>query len=155
MNHFHIAAALLILAAMASYLNHRFIHLPATIGMMVVSLIGSMIIVSLSHIGLLDPTSVKTFIRSLDFGDLLLHGMLGFMLFAGALHINLDDLRQVRTPVIILSSVGVFIATLVTGTAFWLLCRAIDLHIPYLYALIFGALISPTDSHAIKNEDSR
>jgi len=149
MTHFHIAAGLLVLSALASYLNHRFIRLPATIGMMVVSLIGSISLVTLSHTGMINPGQVASFVKALDFRDLLLHGMLGFLLFAGALHINLGDLRNVKAPVSILATIGVLIATLITGSLFWLASRSLGFSIPYIYALLFGALISPTDPVAI------
>jgi len=149
MNIFHLIAALLSLAAFASYINHRFIRLPSTIGMMVIALIGSLGLVALRHAGVIDAGKVAAFIHELDFGDLLLHGMLGFMLFAGALHINLGDLRKVKTPVSILASAGIIIATFVTGTLFWQASHWLGFEIPYLYALIFGALISPTDPIAV------
>jgi len=149
MHHFHIAAGLLVLSAMASYLNHRFVRLPATIGMMVISLIASIGLVMLSHTNALKPGEVASFVKALDFSDLLLHGMLGFLLFAGALHINLGDLRGDKLTVAVLATVGVLIATLITGSLFWIIAHLLGFKIPYIYGLLFGALISPTDSVAI------
>lgn len=148
-NGFHSAAALLTLAALASYLNHRYIKLPPTIGMMVISLLGSLILVALGHIHVVDPWRIAQFVTALDFSDLLLHGMLGYLLFAGALHINLADLHEVKVLITVLATAGVFIATVVSGTLFWLLAHWLGFNIPLLYAMVFGALIAPTDPIAV------
>ncbi len=89
------------------------------------------------------------FVSQIDFEEVLLHGMLSFLLFAGALHVNFDDLRRERFPVAVLSTIGVVIATFVIGGLFWIGAGAVGLQLSFLNALLFGALISPTDPIAV------
>ena len=146
---FETIAVLVTLAAIASYLNHRFVRLPATIGLMVISLLLSLGFVLLGKLGLVEIRHAATFIRSIDFSETLLHGMLAFLLFAGALHVDLSDLASQKVPVAVLSTVGVVIATFVTGGLFWLGIQGLGFDLPFTYALLFGALISPTDPIAV------
>jgi CPA1 family monovalent cation:H+ antiporter len=146
---FQTTAAVLTLAALANYLNHRFVRLPATMGLMVVGLMLSLGFVLLGKTGIIDVTHAANFVRSIDFSETLLHGMLAFLLFAGALHVNLSDLASQKLPVAVLSTVGVVIATFVTGGLFWAGAQALGMGLPFIYALLFGALISPTDPIAV------
>lgn len=146
---FQTVAVLLVLAAMASYINHRFIRLPETIGLMAISLLTSLVAVVLSKLGVIRLQEMALFINSIDFEAVLLHGMLAFLLFAGAMHVDLGDLRAASLPVAILSTLGVVIATLVTGVLFWWGLGWVGLRIPFIYGLLFGALISPTDPIAV------
>ncbi len=149
MNLFHTTALLVSLAAAASYINYRYIKLPATIGLMAIALCGSMGLVIVGELGVVPLRIFAKFISSINFNDVLLHGMLAFLLFAGALHVELDDLREARLPVAILSTVSVVIATLLTGGLFWICLKFTGYQISWLYALLFGALISPTDPIAV------
>jgi NhaP-type Na+/H+ or K+/H+ antiporter len=88
-------------------------------------------------------------VGSIDFSETLLHGMLAFLLFAGALHVNFNDLRSQLLPVAVLSTVGVALATALIGVAFWATAGALGVEIPFIYGLLFGALISPTDPVAV------
>ncbi len=146
---FQTIAVLLVLAAMASYINHRFIRLPETIGLMAISLLVSLLAVALGKLGVIRLQEMALFINSIDFEAVLLHGMLAFLLFAGAMHVDLGDLKAVSLPVAILSTLGVVIATLVTGIFFWWGLGWLGLQIPLIYGLLFGALISPTDPIAV------
>jgi CPA1 family monovalent cation:H+ antiporter len=147
---FEIIAAVLTLTAVGGYVNHRYLRLPSTIGMMAFAFFISLIVLILGELGwLVDLRIASTFINQIDFSAVLLHGMLSFMLFAGALHINVSDLKTVRISVAVLATLGVVIATFVTGTFVWLGADLIGLKLPYLYALLFGALISPTDPIAV------
>ncbi|TCV90309.1 CPA1 family monovalent cation:H+ antiporter [Sulfurirhabdus autotrophica] len=137
------------MAAIASYLNHRFLRLPSTIGLMVIALLMSLCFVALGKLGLVELSHAAAFIRSIDFSEALLHGMLAFLLFAGALHVDLSDLASQKLPVAVLSTVGVVIATFITGALFWLGIHALGIDLPFIYALLFGALISPTDPIAV------
>ncbi|MDB5531680.1 MAG: NhaP-type Na+/H+ and antiporter, partial [Devosia sp.] len=110
MNAFQIIALILTFAALGGYLNHKYLGLPATIGNMVVALLVSVSAIFLHKFGFIDLTFAQDIISRIDFSDVLLHGMLSFLLFAGALHINLDDLKSVRLPVAVLSTLGVVIA---------------------------------------------
>jgi CPA1 family monovalent cation:H+ antiporter len=146
---FQIIAAILSLAALCSYLNHKYMKLPASIGQMAFAFALSASILLLEALGLVNFRSASSFINQIDFSNLLLHGMLSFLLFAGALHIDLEDLKNVIWPVSILATVGVIIATFVTGTLIWYAAAFAGIHLTYIYALLFGALISPTDPIAV------
>jgi len=149
MSAYHTIAILLTLAALAAYVNIRWIRLPATIGLMAISLLISVALVILGEAGLIPLRSFAQFVSSIDFGDVLLHGMLGFLLFAGALHVHAEDLRLAKYPVGILSTVGVVLSTFVTGTLFFYATGLLGLPLTYLEALLFGALIAPTDPIAV------
>ena len=146
---FQITSVLLALAALAAYINHRFVRLPANMGLMVIGLLLSLLFVLLGKLGVFDVAHAAAFVRSIDFSDTLLHGMLAFLLFAGALHVDLSELSSQKVPVAILSTIGVVIATFVTGGLFWAGARWIGYDFPMIYALLFGALISPTDPIAV------
>lgn len=146
---FQSVAVILAFSAVASYLNHKFIRLPATMGLMAAGIIFSAFLIAFGKVGVIDTQHAIDFIASIDFADVLLHGMLAFLLFAGALHVNLSDLKSQRMPVIVLSTVGVLISTSITGTLFWSAAKALGIEISYIYALVFGALIAPTDPIAV------
>jgi len=149
MTPFQIIAVLLTFVAVGGYINHKYFHLPETIGHMSFALLLSLGAILAYKLGLYDIAPVKAIIGSIDFSEVLLHGMLSFLLFAGALHIRFKDLKQVGTPVAVLATAGVVMATLVTGTLVWEGASYIGLKIPYIYGLLFGALISPTDPIAV------
>jgi len=149
MTTFQIIAALLTLTAIGAYLNQKFIKFPATIGLMAFAFLISLGAIILNKLGWLDLQTVNTFLVQINFSDVLLHGMLSFLLFAGALHINLEDLKNVKWTVAILATAGVIMATFITGTLMWLVAGFLVLPLPYPYALLFGALISPTDPIAV------
>ena len=146
---FETIAVLVTLAAIFSYLNHRFLRLPSTIGLMVIALLMSLGFVILGKLGLVELSHSVTFIRSIDFSETLLHGMLAFLLFAGALHVDLSDLASQKLPVAVLSTIGVIIATFITGVLFWYSMQWLGFEMPFIYALLFGSLISPTDPIAV------
>ena len=116
---------------------------------MIIALAFSLVFIAVSAIGPIGLADATAFVQSINFTDTLLHGMLAFLLFAGALHVNLNDLRSEAMPVAILSTLGVVIATAVTGLLLWLIALAIGIELPLIYALLFGALISPTDPIAV------
>ncbi|MDH3253343.1 MAG: sodium:proton antiporter [Ignavibacteria bacterium] len=149
MNVFHTIGLLLTLAALSGYLNHKVFKLPQTIGLMVIALMVSLLLVALGALGVAPIRDVADFVSSLNFSDVLLHGMLAFLLFAGALHVDLGALRSVRTPVAVLATVGLVIATVLTGWLFWLGSRWLGFEMPFIYALLFGSLIAPTDPIAV------
>jgi CPA1 family monovalent cation:H+ antiporter len=149
MSFFQTSALLLTLAALAAFINVRWVKLPQTIGLMAIAMVGSLTLLLLGELGLVPLRTFAAFVSGIDFGDVLLHGMLSFLLFAGALHVDFGDLRRERFPVAILSTLGVVIATFVTGVLFWYGMALIGLHVSFLTALLFGALISPTDPIAV------
>ncbi len=145
-----IAALLISIAALFAYLNDRFVGLPTTIGVMVIALLVSVLAVVLNLFGLADyHTDAKLLLERIDFNETLLEGMLSFLLFAGALHVNLNDLRRQTWVIASLATVGVCLSTFLVGTATYYLLAWLGLPLPYLYCLLFGALISPTDPIAV------
>lgn len=149
MEQFHSFSILLCIAALCAWTNHRFIRLPAAIGVMVAGLLFSLMVVGLGGFGLLDVDRVARFIVALDFQDLVLHVMLAFLLFAGGLTVNVDDLRAHGGTVAILSTVGVVFGACITGALFWGALALLGIEIPFLVALVFGAIASPTDAVAV------
>ena len=146
---FHILAILLTASAVFSYINHRFLKLPTVIGIMLVALVFSLMLNLLGPIGLVLEQDVEVMLESIDFDETLLHGMLSFLLFAGALHVNLNDLAQQRGIIFILATLGVIGATFLIGILSWYAFALIGLNVPFVYCLLFGALISPTDPIAV------
>ncbi len=146
-----IAAICIVVTALLSYANHRFVRLPTTIGVMAIALLLSLAIVGLDHFGL--DAGVRDyevrFLQSIDFSDVLMQGMLSFLLFAGALHIDLGALRRFRWQVASLAVLGTVLSTALVGLAMWWLLPLVGLSLPLLYCLLFGALISPTDPIAV------
>lgn len=149
MTTFELIAVVFTITAMAGYVNHRFIKLPNAIGLMAMALGLSLVLVVLGKIGIFDTAQVRALIDRIDFSNILMHGMLSFLLFAGALHVNLTELRKVRTPVAILATGGVVLAVLFTGSLLWLAASWLGVQMSFFYALLFGALIAPTDPIAV------
>ncbi len=149
MTFFQTAALLLTFAALASYVNHKLLRLPRTIGLMAITLALMTILVLLGILGAVDLKPASEFVRTIDFSEALLHGMLAFLLFAGALHVDLNDLLGQALPVTVLSTVGVIVATFVAGTLFWVVSGWLWGGLSLVFGLLFGALISPTDPIAV------
>lgn len=152
---FYSFSILIIIATIFSYINERFFKLPSTIGIMVIAMIFSIIHV---FIGSVEPTLFKQMyqlIKNVDFSNLLMGGMLYFLLFAGAVQINLKDLKEEKISIIIFSTLSVIISTFVVGYGLYyilgLILPALGVTTPVslLYCLLFGALISPTDPVAV------
>jgi len=149
MSLFEIAAILITLAALFSYFNERYVGMPTTIGLMFISLVISLGLIGMANIGLDVESRAESILREIDFSELLLHGMLGFLLFAGALHVNLGDLLQQKWIISSLATAGVMTSTLIVAALTWILLRSLGLDLPFIYCLLFGALISPTDPIAV------
>ena len=143
-------AILLTLSAVFSYLNYRFIKLPTAIGIMLISLVLSLLLLISGKLGFFDVSrQASTLIASIDFHETLIDGMLSFLLFAGALHINLNELSKQKWVILILATVGVVSSTFMIGGVSWIILNAFELNISFIYCLLFGALISPTDPIAV------
>ncbi len=141
-----ITSLLIVLAGVFGSINYLFLRLPAAIGILVVSLLASFCVMILDFtmpsFGLED--TVRNTVLSIDFSDALLEGMLGLLLFAGALHVKISDLRREWVPVALMATIGIALSTTIVGYGFsWLT------GMPLLTALVFGALISPTDPVAV------
>jgi CPA1 family monovalent cation:H+ antiporter len=149
MDLFTILAVLITLTALFSYLNRRYIGLPITIGVMLIAMVLSILLTLLGPFGLRLDESAQRLLGSIDFNKTLLHGMLSFLLFAGALHININDLAAWKWSIGSLAVVGTVISTFIVGTLTWWLLGWLGVELSYLYCLLFGALISPTDPIAV------
>lgn len=150
MDFYDITAILITLSALFSYLNYRYIRLPRTIGLMAISLFFSLCLLALGRTGLfLVDDQAKSLLEGLNFHDTLMHGLLSFLLFAGSLHVNLDDLLHRKWIISLLATFGVFLSTLLVGGLTWLCLHLLRLDLSLLYCLLFGALISPTDPIAV------
>ncbi len=146
-----IAAACLVLTALFAYLNERFVGLPTSIGVMVTALALSLIFIGLDAMGISGGLRdyEASFLRSIDFSSVLMQGMLSLLLFAGALHIDLTELRAYTWQVGLLAVVGTVLSTAIVGLAMWWALPLAGTTLPLLYCLLFGALISPTDPIAV------
>ena len=147
MNGFEVLAILLTLTAVFGYINERYIKLPTPIGVTLIA-----IVLSLLFLGFATPDVrdwAEGFLTGLNFNDLVLEGMLSFLLFAGSLTVNLEDLAKQKWPVLILATLGVVASTFIVGTLSFFLTGLLGLELPFIYALLFGALISPTDPIAV------
>lgn len=143
-------AILLTLSAVFSYLNYRFIKLPTAIGIMLISLLISLFLLISGKLGFFDISQqAQTLIHGIDFHTTLINGMLSFLLFAGALHINLNELSKQKWVILTLATVGVISSTFMVGAMSWVILNALELNVSFIYCLLFGALISPTDPIAV------
>lgn len=146
----NLAALLVSLAAIFSFINHRFIRLPTTIGLMLIALVLSILLVVAGKLGLADfHLHAQEILSQIDFNTTLMHGMLSFLLFAGALHVNLNELAEQKWIIASLATIGMLTSTFLVGTASWYLLSWLDISLPFIYCLLFGALISPTDPIAV------
>lgn len=150
MNLFEITAILMVLTAMFSYVNYRVLRMPTTIGVMFIALVSSLGFVALGWLGMdIGQAGVARMLEAVDFNQALLHGMLSFLLFAGAMHIKLDDLTSQKWAITVLATAGVITSTFIVGGLTWVVLSFLDIPISFIYSLLFGALISPTDPVAV------
>ena len=149
MEAFDIIGILLSLAAVFGYFNYKFIKLPTTIGLMLLGLIFSLIIIIT---GIFNDDFYKfaqNFVTDIRLDESLLGIMLSYLLFAGALHVKLEDLSNQKWVIAILATIGVIFSTFIIGSLSYLLMKSLDIQISFTYCLLFGALISPTDPVAV------
>jgi len=149
MSLFDLVAVLLTLAALFSYINHKMIRLPTTIGVMLIALVMSLATIIGGWFGIIEKQYAVKLIGHIDFNETLLHGMLSFLLFAGALHVNINDLASQKRIIGLLATVGVVASTFLVAGAAYALTRILGMNLPFLYCMLFGALISPTDPIAV------
>jgi monovalent cation:H+ antiporter, CPA1 family len=146
---FNIIAILITLSALFGYVNYRFIRLPTTIGLMFISILMSLTLIILGRLGLGIEQHWMRLIKSIDFNKTLMVGMLSFLLFAGALHVEINELLKQKWKIGIFSTVGVIISTILIGVSTYFILGWIGLNLELIYCLLFGALISPTDPIAV------
>lgn len=149
MTNIEIAAIILGLTAGLAYINARFVKLPPSIGLMAIALVGSFIVIGLDAAGVIEAARFEHVIARANFGDTLLHGMLGLLLFAAALQLDVGALRQQRLSVAALALGGTLASTLMVGVAIYFVFGSLGRPLPVIDAMLFGALISPTDPIAV------
>ncbi|HEB57557.1 MAG TPA: sodium:proton antiporter [Gammaproteobacteria bacterium] len=150
MDFLNTTAVLISLAALFSYLNYRYLKIPTTIGIMLIALSISLGLLAADFLGLTHlGEHAGKMLRSIDFHETLMQGMLSFLLFAGALHVSLNDLLRQKWLILFLATVGILISTFLVGGMSWVVLNALGLDISFIYCLVFGALISPTDPVAV------
>lgn len=148
---FDTVAILFVMAAVFGYANEKLFKLPFAIGIMAAGLVASLLLMGVEAVyplGLLEPTR-EMLLEDIDFAESLMHGMLSFLLFAGAMHTDLTKLKRWAAPIAALASVGVLLSTGIIGVCSYYLFSLLDLHVPFAYCLVFGALITPTDPVAV------
>jgi len=146
---FEITTLVIVLTAAFSYLNCRYIRLPTTVGVMAISLTLSLALLGLGEIWPAFRISATELISHIDFNRTLLQGMLAFLLFAGAQHVQLDELRRELMPVTFLAVIGTIVSMFIIAALALLAMRAGGFHLPFVWCLLFGALVSPTDPVAV------
>jgi CPA1 family monovalent cation:H+ antiporter len=145
MNYYLVVSGLVFLAAIFGYVNVRFLKLPTTIGLMLITILYSLGVLGLSYF---DDTLLRAearLIQEIDFELVLMDYMLSFLLFAGALHTNFQELKKQRWPIIAFATLGVTVSTLLIGTVTYYLLQLLGASVPFTYCLLFGAIVSPTD----------
>ncbi len=149
MDVFTIISVLVFLSAIFGYINARFLKLPNSIGLMLITIVFTLVVFG---IGYVDDTLINAeryIIDQIDFKSVLLDIMLSFLLFAGALHTNFEQLKVQRWPILVFSTLGVLVSTFLVGTSMFYLLQLLGMDISFIYCLLFGSLISPTDPIAV------
>jgi len=149
MDLFTIITILIVMSAIFGYLNVRFLKLPDTIGLMIIAILFTLLIIIAGNLNDDIYIFAHKLIGSIDFKTVLLDVMLSFMLFAGAMHTNFEQLKVQRLPIIIFATLGVVMSTLLIGTISYYLLNVMNFPVQYIHCLLFGALISPTDPIAV------
>jgi CPA1 family monovalent cation:H+ antiporter len=149
MDLYTIITLLIVLSALFGYINVRFLKLPDTIGLMVIAVLFTLGILAVGYFVPSIPEMAKELITQVDFKEVLLDIMLSFLLFAGALHTDFGKLREMRWPILLFATLGVLISTFLIGGLSYAVFSLLGLGIPFIYCLLFGALISPTDPIAV------
>ncbi len=149
MDYYIIIAALIFLAALFGFINARFLKLPTTIGLMLITIVYTLAVFALSYF---DDTLLKAeiqLIKEIDFEKVLMDYMLSFLLFAGALHTNFEQLKVQRWPILAFATLGVLVSTFLVGTLVFYVLQLLGMEVDFIYCLLFGSLISPTDPIAV------
>lgn len=150
MGAFNIIAILLLLASVLTYVNYRWLKLPSTIGLIILSLLLSFVLIIAGHFGFVNISETgERFITQINFSETVLSILLGYLLFAGALQINVNDLRSKKWEILTFATVSTLISAFIVAFLFYGVLHLLDIDISFLYCLLFGALISPTDPVAV------
>ncbi|KAA0131482.1 sodium:proton antiporter [Gimesia chilikensis] len=151
MNFFDIAGILVALAAAFAFINHKLLKLPTTVGLMLLAMLHAIALLLIDRIvpGATVLTAAETLIGSIDFDQTLMQGMLGYLLFAGALHVNLNDLKEQTAAIALLATIGVLATTFIVGGLTYLITGWLGIEVRFIYCLIFGSIVAPTDPIAV------
>ena len=149
MDTYTIITILIVISASFGYINARFLKMPNTIGLMSITILFTLVVIALSFFGVNLLEEEKELISQIDFQTVLLDGMLSFLLFAGALHTSFQQLKVQRKPILAFATLGTITSTFLVGVFIYYLLESISLKVDFLYCLLFGALISPTDPIAV------
>ena len=149
MDLFTIASIIIALSALFGFINVRLLKLPNTIGLMIMAIVFTLVIFASTAFTDRFLLAAQQFIAQVDFPAVLLDVMLGFLLFAGAMHTNFDQLKVQRWPVLAFATVGIMTSTFLVGIVTWMAFNAMGLDVRFIHCLLFGALISPTDPIAV------
>lgn len=149
MDIFTIITILIVLSAAFAFINTKFLKLPFTIGLMIIAIAFTVGITMLGKVNHFFIDEAELLIGSIDFETALLDVMLSFLLFAGALHTKLDSLKAMKSPIAVFATIGVVLSTFLVGTMMYYVFLLFGHEINYIYCLLFGALISPTDPIAV------
>ena len=148
-DYFFIITVLVFLSATFGYINVRFLKLPNTIGLMLITILFTLGVFALSYFDSTLLDAERYIIKQIDFKTVLLDVMLSFLLFAGALHTNFQQLKVQRWPVFVFATFGVVVSTFLVGITMFYILKLLGLDVEFIYCLLFGALISPTDPIAV------
>lgn len=149
MEYYSIATILIVLSGIFGYINVKFLKLPITIGLMVITIVFTAVVVAIAQFNDTLLLQERAFINSIDFETVLLDIMLSFLLFAGALHTNFQQLKIQRGPILAFATLGVLMSTFLVGVIMFFVLQWMNLNVDFIYCLLFGALISPTDPIAV------
>ncbi len=149
MDLFTVTTILIVLSAGFAFINTKYLKLPFTIGLMLIGIIFTLGVTVLGNFSPYIMDRANLLIESIDFETILLDVMLSFLLFAGALHTKLDALKEQRGPIALFATIGVVVSTFLIGTMMFYIFASFGHPIDYIYCLLFGALISPTDPIAV------
>jgi len=149
MSLFAIISVLIVISALFGYLNVRFLKLPTTIGLMVITIVFTLLILATSLFNDTLLEQERLLISQIDFETVLLDVMLSFLLFAGALHTNFQQLKVQRKPIFAFATFSTLTSTFLVGTFSYFLLKFVNLEVDFIYCLLFGSLISPTDPIAV------
>lgn len=149
MDYFIIAATLVFISAIFGYINVRYLRLPNTIGLMLITIVFTLAVFAISYVDDTLLNAERYIITQIDFERVLLDIMLSFLLFAGALHTNFEQLKVQRWPILVFSTVGVLVSTFLVGAFMFYILPLFGLEVGFIHCLLFGSLISPTDPIAV------
>ena len=149
MTPFELISLIFVIAAVLAWINHKFVSLPPTIGVMVIALGISLAILGLDASGVAIREPITSVLSQVDFSDALLDVLLAFLLFAGALHVNIADLLEKKVVILLLATLGVLTSTFLVACFAYVITSLLGLDTPFMACLLFGALISPTDPVAV------